>query len=115
MTGKVGLADFEGKDTVNIAPTLRKEALPKDYVLSRNFPNPFNPSTTIQYSLEKAGMVSLKVYNIAGQEVATLVNGSMNAGTHSIVWDASGYSAGVYFYTVKAGDFSKTTRMTLLK
>jgi hypothetical protein len=85
------------------------------YALEQNAPNPFNPTTTIGFTLAEAGNVTIDVYNVAGQKVDTLVNDFMEAGSHSVVWDASGFSAGVYFYTVKSGDFAKTMKMTLLK
>jgi hypothetical protein len=85
------------------------------FSVAQNAPNPFNPTTTINFTIPKAGNVTMDVYNVAGQKVATLANGYMNAGTHSVVWNAAGFSAGVYFYTVKTGEFSKTMKMTLLK
>jgi len=88
---------------------------PSAFSVAQNSPNPFNPTTTINFSVPKADRVTVEVYNVAGQKVDTLVNGTMSAGTHSAVWNASGKSAGVYFYTVKAGSFSKTMKMTLLK
>ncbi len=88
---------------------------PVAFTVAQNSPNPFNPSTTITFTLAKAGKTTVEVYNIAGQKVSTLVNGSMSAGSHSVVWNAANVSAGVYFYTVKSGSFSKTMKMTLLK
>jgi hypothetical protein len=88
---------------------------PSAFSVAQNAPNPFNPTTTINFTVPKADRVTVEVYNVAGQKVDTLVNGSMSAGTHSATWNASGKSAGVYFYTVKAGSFSKTMKMTLLK
>jgi len=85
------------------------------FAVDQNTPNPFNPTTTIGFTITEAGHVSVDIYNVAGQKVDTLVNDAMSAGRHSLVWDASGMSAGVYFYTVKSGDFSKTMKMTLLK
>ncbi len=92
-----------------------EEAAPAAFSVAQNSPNPFNPTTTISFNLVDAGNVSIEVYNVAGQKVDTLVDGFMSAGSHSMVWDASGFSAGVYFYTVKSGGFSKTMKMTLLK
>ena len=91
------------------------DAAPAAFSVAQNTPNPFNPSTTITFTLAKAGKVTVDVYNIAGQKVDTLVNGSMSAGSHSVTWSASKLSAGLYFYTVKSGEFSKTMKMTLLK
>ncbi len=92
-----------------------KIGLPEEFSLSQNYPNPFNPTTTIEYSLPKAGDVSLKVYNLTGQEVALLINDKMPAGNHTVSWDASGSASGVYFYRLQAGDFVKTRKMVLLK
>jgi len=85
------------------------------FAVSQNSPNPFNPTTTINFTLPVDGNVSVEVFNVAGQKVDTLVNGHMNAGQHNVVWDASGFSNGVYFYSVKSGEFAKTMKMTLLK
>jgi len=85
------------------------------FVVDQNSPNPFNPTTTIGFTIPEDANVTVEVFNVAGQKVETLVNGHMNAGQHNVVWDASGFSNGVYFYTVKAGEFAKTMKMTLLK
>jgi len=85
------------------------------FSVAQNAPNPFNPTTSIYFTIPTSGHVTVDVYNVAGQKVDTLVNNVMSAGQHSLVWDASGFSAGIYFYTVKSGDFSKTMKMTLLK
>jgi len=89
--------------------------IPSMYDLEQNYPNPFNPTTTINYSLPQQGMVTLKVYNIIGQEVGTLVNGYRNAGTHSVAFNAQQLSSGVYFYRLQAGNFSSVKKMLLLK
>ncbi|MDP2982824.1 MAG: FlgD immunoglobulin-like domain containing protein [Candidatus Latescibacter sp.] len=91
------------------------EAAPASFAVSQNTPNPFNPTTSISFTLAKAGKVTVDIYNAAGQKVDTVVNTTISAGNHSITWNASRFSAGVYFYTVKSGDFSKTMKMTLLK
>ena len=88
---------------------------PAAFSVAQNSPNPFNPTTTISFSLAEAGNVTVEVYNVAGQKVDTIVDGFMSTGSHSMVWDASDFSAGVYFYTVKSGGFSNTMKMTLLK
>ena len=85
------------------------------FAVAQNAPNPFNPTTTINFTTPASGHVTVDVYNVAGQKVETLVNDIMSAGRHSVVWDASGFSNGVYFYTVKSGDISRTMKMTLLK
>ena len=91
------------------------EELPTRFSLNQNYPNPFNPTTTITYTLPKNAYVELKVYNLLGQEVATLVNKEMIAGTHSVAWDAQNVPSGVYFYKITVGGYSKTRRMLLLK
>ena len=83
--------------------------------LDQNYPNPFNPATTIKYSLRESGYVELKVYNTAGMEVASLINGKQQAGTYEVQFEASGLTSGVYFYTLKAGSFTQTRKMSLIK
>jgi len=88
---------------------------PNTFLLSQNYPNPFNPSTTIKYSVPSAQFVTLKVYNLLGQEVATLLNEEQNAGNYIAKFDASSLSSGIYFYTLKAGNFTDTKKMILMK
>ncbi|PJA30129.1 MAG: hypothetical protein CO189_00545 [candidate division Zixibacteria bacterium CG_4_9_14_3_um_filter_46_8] len=87
---------------------------PNEYAAG-SYPNPFNATTTITYVIPTAGNVNLAVYNIAGQKVATLVDGYNEAGPHSVTWDAANYSSGIYFYKLSAGEKVFTERMTLLK
>ena len=89
--------------------------LPIEYSLNQNYPNPFNPSTKITYSLPQDNFVSLKVYNILGNEVATLVNEQISAGSHEINFNASNLSSGVYYYTLRTGNFVNTKKFMLLK
>jgi len=89
--------------------------LPGSFALNQNYPNPFNPTTDIAFDLPKASQVELTVYNVLGQEVTTLVNGKLDAGTHVIMWDAGSVSSGVYFYRLQAENFSETKKMMLLK
>lgn len=91
------------------------DALPKQYELTQNYPNPFNPSTTIQFSILEAGKVSLKVFNVLGQQVATLVDGVHNAGRYNVTFDASSLSTGVYFYQLQLENFRMVKKMMLLK
>ncbi|MEO9887266.1 MAG: T9SS type A sorting domain-containing protein [Balneola sp.] len=88
---------------------------PKEFSLEQNYPNPFNPSTNIEFALPEQAVVSLVVYNILGQEVSRLVHGNMPAGNHSMKFDASGVSSGMYIYRIQAGDFIQTKKMLLIK
>ncbi len=89
--------------------------LPTEYTLSQNYPNPFNPSTSIDFSIPKESQVVLKIYNLLGQEVATLVNKDMRAGNYTYQFNANNLSSGIYIYRLQAGDYSFTKKMTLLK
>ena len=89
--------------------------LPTDYVLQQNFPNPFNPSTKIQYSIPKESFVTLKVYDVLGREVASLVNEVQKAGNFEADFNGSELSSGVYFYRLQAGEFVSVQKMTLMK
>lgn len=93
----------------------RVEPIVGTYALDQNYPNPFNPSTTISFTLPVRDQVTLKVYNMVGQEVATLINGEKQAGTYFVDFDASRLASGVYFYTLNAGSFTSTKKMTLVK
>jgi hypothetical protein len=86
-----------------------------DYELGQNYPNPFNPSTKIAFSVPKQGNVTLKVYNLLGQEVATLLNEVKTAGVHEVSFNGIDLSSGVYFYTLTSGDFVSTKKMMLIK
>mgnify|MGYP000324279970 FL=1 len=89
--------------------------IPEGFKLGQNYPNPFNPTTNINYSIDQAGLVTLKVYDITGREVATLVNNRENAGDHSVTFDATNLASGVYIYTLQANGLRLTNRMTLIK
>jgi hypothetical protein len=88
---------------------------PEDFQLYQNYPNPFNPSTTISFSIPRTENVSLKVYDLLGREVATLVDGRKEAGEHSVKWNAEGFASGVYFCRLKAGDFVQTRKLVLVR
>jgi flagellar hook assembly protein FlgD len=83
--------------------------------LDQNYPNPFNPTTVITYQLFTYGYTTLKVYDVLGREVATLVDGEKSAGVHAVSWDASHLSSGAYFYRLKVGDFSDVKKMIHMK
>jgi hypothetical protein len=89
--------------------------VPEQFSLEQNYPNPFNPSTAITYEVAKAGFVTLKVYNLLGQEIASLVNEQKVPGTYRLTWNAEGVPSGVYFCTMNSGSFTATRRMMLLK
>jgi hypothetical protein len=89
--------------------------IPTGYSLGQNYPNPFNPSTKIQFSINNTQFVSLKVFDILGNEVATLVNEELTAGVYQYNFDASNLSSGVYYYRLNAGSFSETKKMILTK
>lgn len=89
--------------------------LPAEPGLSQNYPNPFNPSTQISYKLPRSTYVQLKVYNLLGKEVASLENSQKRAGTHSVTFDASGLSSGIYYYRLQTSDFLEVKSMTLIK
>jgi hypothetical protein len=92
-----------------------EKVVPLVYALNQNYPNPFNPSTVIRFTLPSDGMVTLKVFNALGQEMATVVNDAMKAGSYNVTFDASKLSTGVYFYQLNAGKFVDTKKMMLLK
>ena len=89
--------------------------VPVKFELSQNYPNPFNPTTTINYAMPKSGFTSLKVYNILGQEVATLYQGFQKAGSYKIDFNASNLASGIYLYRLQVGDFNLTKKMILMK
>ncbi len=85
------------------------------YSLNQNYPNPFNPSTLIEFKLAKRGKTTLKVFDVLGREVATLLDREMSAGKHSVIFDAKNLSSGIYLYQIKSGSFMATRKMTLMK
>ena len=94
---------------------VKKYLPPSNYSLEQNYPNPFNPSTTISYSLPKAGAVKLIVYDILGREVANLVNKEQNVGNYKVQFDASTLTSGIYFYRLQSGGFVETKKLVLLR
>jgi hypothetical protein len=88
---------------------------PIEFALDQNYPNPFNPSTSIKYSIPQRNNVSLKIYDILGNEIAVLVNETKEAGSYNVQYNASALSSGVYFYSIQAGDFFESRKMILMK
>ncbi len=99
----------------NVTGIKQTKTLPKIFALDQNYPNPFNPTTTISYELSANSFVTLKVYDILGREVATLVNGKENAGSYSVQFDGSKLASGVYFYRLTAGSFVSVKKLVMLK
>ncbi|HDR04816.1 MAG TPA: T9SS type A sorting domain-containing protein, partial [Candidatus Marinimicrobia bacterium] len=99
----------------SINPVSVEERMPNNYTLEQNYPNPFNPVTTINYTVPTSEMLTLKVYNIAGQLVATLADGVAEAGSHTVQFDGSKLSSGVYFYQLSGASVNLTQKMVLMK
>ncbi len=93
----------------------QKGHVPTHFDLGQNFPNPFNPTTTIEISMPQTRYVNLRVFDLLGQEVATLVADELQPGKHKIQWNAAGVTSGVYFYRLRAGDVVQTRRLIVLK
>jgi hypothetical protein len=100
-----------------IATDIEDESIivPKTFSLDQNFPNPFNPSTIINYELPVRNDVELTIYNLIGEKVTTLVSKNQSAGKYSVEWDASGVASGVYYYKISAGEFQAVRKMVLLR
>jgi hypothetical protein len=90
-------------------------ALPQTFILNQNYPNPFNPTTVICYVLPVSSHVDLSIYNLLGHKIATLVSEKQPAGTFNVSWDASGLASGVYLYRLRAGNYSETKKLILLR
>ncbi len=86
-----------------------------DKILLSNYPNPFNAATRLSYMLPRSGPVTITIYNLLGQRVATIYEGEKQAGQHTITWNASAFPSGVYFARLEAGEYSKSIKMVLLK
>jgi hypothetical protein len=115
--GHDGLAIGDRNWTGQLVTSVESDlsVVPDNFELSQNYPNPFNPTTQIQFSIPNSGNYVLKIYNILGQEVAELINGQLNAGSHTVTFDASRLSSGVYFYNFNGNNISITKKMMLLK
>lgn len=106
------------EDTTRMVLTSIKQVMsqtPAEFTLSQNYPNPFNPTTEIEYSVSRPGFATLKVYNVLGQEIATLFSGMLRSGNYVETFDGSKYASGVYFYTLHQGDNTITKKLLLLK
>jgi gingipain R len=112
VTGK-NLYPYDGN--MILTSVAGNQEIPNSFSLSQNYPNPFNPVTHLEFGISNLGFVTLKVYDILGNEVKTLVNESKPAGKYEVEFDGSNFSSGIYFYKLTAGDFSEVKKMTLLK
>jgi hypothetical protein len=106
---------FRKRATVTSGGITTAESFPTAISLYQNYPNPFNPTTTIRFSLPHRSLVSLKVFDVLSREVATLVEGELNPGEQSVVFDAKNLPSGVYFYRLSAGSFVEQRKMVLMK
>jgi len=128
--GEVLTLVFEGNTEINISSAEVRNILngpmavnisgseglvPSEFALMQNYPNPFNPTTTINYNLPKQAMVEISIFNALGEKVATVVNEIKEAGKHTVEFNATGYSSGIYFYQIKANDFVSVKKMILMK
>ena len=107
--------DLDGTTAYSKVVEVNYSNCPKQFSLSQNYPNPFNPSTTIQFSVPTECVVMLKVYDVLGKEVTTLVNDKMKPGYYKYQWNASGYASGIYFYKITAGSFNAVKKLMLIK
>jgi aminopeptidase N len=103
------------KDVTNITDGVDMTPVPASYILAQNYPNPFNPSTTIRYSIPRAGIVRLSVFNILGQEISVLVNGPITEGKHRVVWNAMNVPSGIYVCRLRSDEFTKSMKMLLIR
>lgn len=95
--------------------TQTSSTFPEVYSLNQNFPNPFNPSTSIKFDIANTGFVNIKVYDNLGKEVSTLVNENLSAGSYQVNWNAAGLTSGIYFYRLETSDYVATKKMLLVK
>ena len=102
-------------DCYDINEVKKTELHPNDFVLGQNYPNPFNPTTTIKYQIPKLSFVTLKVYDVLGREIETLVDEEKPAGSYQVEWSTNNLSSGVYFYTINATGFIETKKMLLIR
>jgi hypothetical protein len=123
IVGKPVWATFQGNNqrtgmlTSSIITGIKNSSsgLPINYTLMQNYPNPFNPSTSIQFALPKEGRVSMKIFNILGKRIATLLDGFQSAGYHEVTVNLDSFSSGIYFYQMRVGSFIETKKMMLMK
>jgi hypothetical protein len=112
LSGDISGLPPESKDGV---PAKLDDLLPDNYYLFQNFPNPFNASTVIKYALPEASHVRIDIYDILGRNIATLVDGDNPAGYNQVLWEPGEMASGMYFYMIRAGEYSEAKKMLLIK
>jgi hypothetical protein len=114
FAGTEGSGVFRSVKTTTFVGEISGTA-PATYSLYQNYPNPFNPSTTIEFSIPRNAHVMLRVYDVLGEQVTTLVSDNLSAGRHRVEWNATGFPSGVYFYRLQAGEVMQTRKLLLVK
>ena len=114
-TGELAVFDGTNLTIITDIEDEQFDFIPQQYSLNQNYPNPFNPTTTIKFGIAEFGFVSLKVYDILGNEITTLVNEEKPSGNYEVEFNASSLPSGVYFYRLKSGSFVETKKMIVLK
>jgi peptidoglycan/xylan/chitin deacetylase (PgdA/CDA1 family) len=112
---RLKMIDNDGQFKYSDTVALEINSVPRNYALAQNYPNPFNPSTKIRYEVSSMQFITLKVYNVLGKEIQTLVNEEKPIGSYELTWNAANLPSGVYYYRIQAGNFSATRKMILLK
>lgn len=117
FTGGSGRGDFMLQSLANPLTGTENSntTAPGEYSLEQNFPNPFNPTTNIKFSVAKAGFVKIVVFDVLGREVQTLVNNKLAEGSYEVNFDGSSLYSGIYFYKITSGDYSQVRKMVLIK
>lgn len=106
---------YQATDLVTSVEQIENDLLPTEFRLEQNYPNPFNPSTTIQFAVPKTSNVTLRIYDILGREVATLIDEKYQPGQYKIIFEAGQLASGLYVYRIQAGDFLETKKLMLLR
>jgi hypothetical protein len=112
----IGTISPQGESRItDIKEIIKTESLPNEFKLNQNFPNPFNPTTNISFTIPKENFTELKVYNLIGEEISTLVSADLKPGSYHFSWNASSLSSGIYFYKLRSGNFTELKKAILLK
>lgn len=115
IVGEGGLSIAFARDSTAFTAVVDEQQVVTQYSLSQNYPNPFNPSTKIKYAVPFASYITLKVYDLLGNEIATLVNEEKTTGVYEVEFRGEGMTSGIYFYKITAGNYSETKKLMLLK